>query len=345
MRGFSCPWFGQESRKMGITPVGRLRAVLEAVPWVRFLGIEQAPVSHVERLVSMGGGFLAILLLIWLEQTLIGERGAAMLIGSMGASAVLLFAVPHGALSQPWAVIVGHVTSAAVGVTCARVVPDPMLGAALAVGLAIGVMHYTRAIHPPGGATALTAVIGGSQVQQLGYAFVITPVLINALLMIAAAVAINAAFAWRRYPATLGRKAAMPQRPAHEDAMSHADFVSALSRIGTFVDISEEEFLQLRSLMREAADKRRLKPEEIALGRCYSNGAHGADFAVRWVVDEEPAQPGGRVIWRGLAGRERDMAGLCSRAEFAAWAGYEVRRIQSTWVRNAQAEISGVERG
>ncbi|MFX8373896.1 HPP family protein, partial [Acinetobacter baumannii] len=80
---------------------------------------------------------------------------------SMGASAVLLYAVPHGALSQPWAVLAGHAVSAVAGVAAARNISDPALAAAVAVGTAILAMHYLRAIHPPGGATALTAVVGG----------------------------------------------------------------------------------------------------------------------------------------------------------------------------------------
>ncbi len=230
----------------------RLREWIAATPVGRLAGIELAPVTNTERLVSMAGGFLAMLLLILTEQHLLGETGAAMLIASMGATAVLLFAVPHGALSQPWAVLVGQVGSAAVGVTCARFVSNPMLAAALAVSLAIGVMHYLRAIHPPGGATALTAVIGGPQVHDLGYAFVVTPVLINASLMLAAAIALNMAFAWRRYPAALAPASAKPSPPSTEDLLPHADFIAALHRIGTFVDISEDEFRILRKFMREA---------------------------------------------------------------------------------------------
>ena len=135
----------------------------------RLLGIELVPVSHAERVISAIGGIVAIYVLILVERTLLGEAGAALIVASMGASAVRSFAVPHGALSQPWAVLVGHTVSAVVGVTCAKFLPDVTLASAVAVGLSIGAMHYLRAIHPPGGATALTAVIGGSQVHALGY--------------------------------------------------------------------------------------------------------------------------------------------------------------------------------
>ena len=103
----------------------RLREWIAATPVGRLAGIELSPVTHTERLVSMTGGFAAILLLIMTEQHLLGETGAGMLIASMGASAVLLFAVPHGALSQPWAVVIGHVGSAFIGVTVAQLVASP----------------------------------------------------------------------------------------------------------------------------------------------------------------------------------------------------------------------------
>ena len=83
------------------------------------------------------------------------------IVPSMGASAVLLFAVPHSALGQLWNVIGGHLISAAIGVACYQWLPSNGIAAGASVGLAIGAMYYTRCIHPPGGATALAAVIGG----------------------------------------------------------------------------------------------------------------------------------------------------------------------------------------
>ena len=301
---------------------------------LRFLGIERAPVGHLERIISTAGGIVAIYLLMWLERGLLGDAGAAMLVASMGASAVLLFAVPHGTLSQPWPVIAGHGVSAFVGVTCARYVSEPMAAAALAVGLSIGAMHYLRAIHPPGGATALTAVIGGQQVAALGYGFVLHPVLVNASMMVLAAVVINAGFNWRRYPAAWGRpKPANFTSAPDAITLSHADFTDALSRIGTFVDISEDEFMRLRELMREAADRRHLAPGDIKLGRSYSNGAVGSHWCVRMIVDEQKDKPEGTIIWRAVAGRDRNQTGLNTRRDFAAWAAYEVVRSDSTWHR------------
>jgi len=141
-----------------------------------------------------------------ISQAQLGAAGSVGLVASMGASAVLLFAVPHGPLSQPWAVFAGHLVSALIGVACSRAIDDPALAGPLAVGLAIGAMHYLRCIHPPGGATALSAVLGGETVQQLGYWFVLTPVLLNALTLLAIALVFNYPFPWRRYPRVLGRR-------------------------------------------------------------------------------------------------------------------------------------------
>src|SRR5690606_26570448 len=125
------------------------------------LGIETNATSHNEKLISAVGALLGILTVYWASQWYLETAGILLMVASMGASAVLLFAVPHGALSQPWPVIGGHTVSAFIGVSCQLLYPDHALTPALAVGLAVGAMHYLRCIHPPGGATALSAVIGG----------------------------------------------------------------------------------------------------------------------------------------------------------------------------------------
>lgn len=220
---------------------------------IHHLGVQINPISHVERAVSTAGGFVGMLAVYFVAQYFIDIEGAALIVASMGASAVLLFAVPHGALAQPWNVFGGHLVSAVVGVTCANWIPDMMLAAAASVGIAIGVMHYLRCIHPPGGATALTAVIGGSGVHALGYQFVLTPVLINVLIILAVAVAFNSLFHWRRYPVGFSNdknpvETSMPERRA---PIAHEDFVYALSQIDTFVDITEEDLLKIYALATE----------------------------------------------------------------------------------------------
>jgi len=176
-----------------------LRIVLAGL--LRWAGIGDDRSTSAEKWLSTTGGLVGILGVALTSQSQLGLTGSAGIIASMGSSAVLLFAVPHGPLSQPWPVFGGHLVSAIVGVTCLKLIPEPMLAAAVAVALATGAMHFLRCMHPPGGATALGAVLGGDVVHQLGYQFVVTPVMLNAGTILLLAVLFNAPFAWRRYPA------------------------------------------------------------------------------------------------------------------------------------------------
>jgi CBS domain-containing membrane protein len=122
-----------------------------------------------------------------------------LLIAPMGASAVLLFAVPTSPLAQPWSIIGGNTIAALIGVLCARLIGDSVVAAGLAAGLAIAVMMALRCLHPPSGAVALTAVLGGPAIQQAGFGFVIWPVMVNSVLLLLAALLFNN-LTGRRYP-------------------------------------------------------------------------------------------------------------------------------------------------
>lgn len=217
----------------------------------KWLGIELVEVSLTEKIVSTLGGGLSMLMLIGVSWWALPGDGVVAIVASMGASAVLLFSVPHGQLSQPWPVIAGHGISAIIGVTCSHAISQPLIAAACAVGLAIGAMQQLKCIHPPGGATALTAVLGGSAIHQLGYKFVILPVLANAIAMVLLAILINSAFKWRRYPAIFNQP---PHRPPHpsQDTPSlptHEEIIAAIKSLDSFVDISEEDLLRLLEIL------------------------------------------------------------------------------------------------
>jgi CBS-domain-containing membrane protein len=206
--------------------------------------------SHGEKWISAIGGFTGILAVLWVSAEVLDHQGAAMVVGSMGASAVLLFAVPHGALSQPWSVLGGHVISAFIGVSCATYFNAPVVAASVAVGLSIGAMYYLHCIHPPGGATALVAVLGGDGVRELGYNFLFSPVLENVLIILLVAVVVNMPFRWRRYPAKLARSAAVEDSaPGEEKAViAHSDLVYALSQLDSFIDVSEQDLIRIYTL-------------------------------------------------------------------------------------------------
>jgi len=148
------------------------------------------PVSKI--LWSWIGAFLGIYLIALLEKYagLLGIN-SIFLIGSFGASAVLVYGAPMADFSQPRNIVGGHLVSAIVGVTVFMLIKEPALASATAVSLAIMVMHFTRTLHPPGGATALIAIIGGDKVHVLGYTYVLFPVLVGALIMLLVALLVN----------------------------------------------------------------------------------------------------------------------------------------------------------
>lgn len=125
---------------------------------------------------------------------------APLLVVSMGASAVILFTMPTAPAAQPVPMIIAHVVGAFLGVASAQIFNNIPLAIAVAVGVHTGAMVRLGYMHPPSGGTALTAVIGGQAVTDLGYKFIWRPVLLNAVLLVVLAVVINAPFAWRRYP-------------------------------------------------------------------------------------------------------------------------------------------------
>lgn len=210
----------------------------------KIFGVELIEVSRTEKLVAAIGGGLAILVLAFSSFAITPHHGTVTvaIVASMGASAVLLYAVPHGPLSQPWPVIGGHGISAFIGVACAQWISQPLVASACAVGLAIGAMHQFKCIHPPGGATAFTAVMGGQAIRELGFSFVLFPVLTNAVGMVLLAVLINSLFSWRRYPAILSKT--LVHVPALDDP-THEEVIAAIRSIDSFVDISEEDLLRL----------------------------------------------------------------------------------------------------
>lgn len=234
--------------------------------WRKWLGIELIAVNAGERIVATVGGGVAMLVLGYFSFAALPHCGAAAVVASMGASAVLLFASPHGQLSQPWPVLAGHGLSALIGVTCARFIGDPHLAMACAVGLAIGAMHQLKCIHPPGGATAFTAVMGGESIQDLGFSFVLFPVLTNALAMVLLAFVLNYVFPWRRYPAVFSRplhsgeaapaKTGSVEAPVVVEGPGHEEILAALRSINSFVDVSEEDLRQLVVTLSAASGER-----------------------------------------------------------------------------------------
>jgi len=304
---------------------------------------EFARVNHLEKAISAAGGFVGIFCVMLLSRLALDESGTIWILVSMGASAVLIFAVPHGQLSQPWSVFGGHLVSAAIGVTCAQLFSPLLLAGALAVAFSIAAMHYLRCIHPPGGATALTAVLGGAQVHALGYGFLLTPVLLNAVALLAVAVAVNWIFPWRRYPLALAERRDEAARHA-ESQVERDDLAWALRQINSYIDVSAHDLERIVDLAHRHARERHVTPEEVTLGGCFSNGQFGSQWQVRKVVHHSGDFRPGRdqIIYRIVAGEGRGTSRTCSREEFSRWARYRVVRVENTWRRLEQGVRTGL---
>jgi CBS domain-containing membrane protein len=174
-----------------------------------------------------------------------------LLVAPMGASAVLLFAVPASPLAQPWSVFGGNVVSALAGTFIALLIPDPTLAAAMAVGLAITAMSLLRCLHPPGGAVALSAVLGAVHAPP-SYMFALVPVGVNTALLVAIAILFHR-LAGHNYPhappakpnATHGTSDPAPVARTP----SPQDIEAALDNFGETLDIDPAD---LQAVLRDA---------------------------------------------------------------------------------------------
>lgn len=158
-------------------------------------------VSNSEIFWSWTGAFLGIGACGVLTQFFLSGHDLTLMIGSFGASAVLAYGAVRSPLAQPRNLVGGHVVSAVIGVIAWKLMHHyPWAAEAVAVATAIAVMHATRTLHPPGGATALIAVIGSSKIHQLGFYYVLIPATVGPLLLLAVALLVNNIPETRRYP-------------------------------------------------------------------------------------------------------------------------------------------------
>ena len=166
-------------------------------------GITQSPprVRIPEIVWSWIGAFIGIAAVAFANYNIIEETDLVMVIGSFGATAVLLYGAIKSPLAQPRNCLGGHLISAVIGVTCYKLFHTHMwVASSIAVATAIAAMHATKTLHPPGGATALIAVIGSSKIHNLGYLYAIIPVGLGAAIMLVVALLVNNIPQSRRYP-------------------------------------------------------------------------------------------------------------------------------------------------
>ena len=289
------------------------------------------PAGHLNRLRACLGALVGIFITAWVSQLWLGtNEGLPTLVAPMGASAVLLFAVPTSPLAQPWSIVGGNVISALAGITCATFLPHTMVAAAAAVALAIGAMGLCRCIHPPGGAMALTAVIGGPAIAKAGFAFAFVPVALNCIILLLVGLLFNN-LTRHRYPHRPAPPPASPHStldatPQDRVGFTGADIDAVLARYDELLDISRDD---LETLFRqvEARAHRRL---HRALS-CKDIMSHDIIIAH---PDEGVGQARDRMLARNLSAMpviddQGHVAGIVGHAQLLAGNGRHVSDVMN----------------
>lgn len=172
----------------------------DVISWLKGFVPEPVAVNYKERTRASIGAFFGIILTSVVTYWVVGpDANLPLLMAPIGASAVLLFGVPSSPLAQPWSILGGNTVAAIVGVSFAIMIKDAVIAAAFALSVAIALMFALRCLHPPSGAVALTAVLGGPAIHAAGYKFVLFPVALNSLLLLIIALVYNNATR-RTYP-------------------------------------------------------------------------------------------------------------------------------------------------
>lgn len=235
-----------------------VRTVADPLSWLRSFAPAPLAVGRREIWLSCLGACLGLLGCEWLSRQALGVS-SLWFVAPMGASTVLLFAVPASPLAQPWSIIGGNLVSALVGVTCAMLITPLGVAAAVAGAVAIGAMFALRCLHPPGGAVALTAVLGGEAVHRLGYGFVLWPVAVNSLFLLLLALVFNN-LAQRRYPhqpvSAAGTHRTADPPPSARLGLRQDDLDAALAGQEELLDISKSDLEEILSRALQHAGRR-----------------------------------------------------------------------------------------
>lgn len=216
----------------------------------RQFALHAQDISSREKARSALGALIGVAITSFVCRLLIGENSVLpFIVAPLGASAVIVFALPASPLAQPWPVFGGNTISGLVGIACSQLFNEPMLAGIVAVGVSIGAMFWLRCLHPPGGAMALLTALGAPGMAGAGFSFALMPVAINSLVLIAVGVGYNR-LCGRRYPHTASEaseKHVAPHRPDPAVGITAEDLDTVLRQHTTLLDISRgdlEEILQ-----------------------------------------------------------------------------------------------------
>lgn len=250
--------------------------------WLLNLYPPSTSVNRAEKLRSCLGALLGIALTGWLSAQAMGLTLATVwLMAPMGASAVLLFAQPASPLAQPWSIVGGNLVAACIGVSCAKLLSAPVPAAAAAIFFSIAAMFWLRCLHPPSGAVALTAVLGGPQIHAAGYGFIAAPVALNTAVLLLAALLYNNATG-RRYPHAQRAEAPHPHQtndplPTTRLGFTTEDLQAVLKDYNQVLDISFDDLELLFHRTETQAFRRRFGATKC--GDTMSRDVMAVEFA------------------------------------------------------------------
>lgn len=285
-------------------------------------------VSRPEQLRAAAGALCGLLITALFAHYLLARTGTSIfMIAPMGASAVLLFAVPASPLAQPWSVFGGNVISGLVGVACVRWLGDslplPLLGG-LAAGLAIAAMFVMRCLHPPGGAVALTTVLGGPVVHAAGFEFVLLTVAIDTALLVAMAMVYNN-LTGRRYPhvqqsAPVNVHGTKDDIPTVRLGFKTEDLDAVLKQYNQVLDISRDDLASLFMQTEQRAYQRRFGVITCAdiMSRDIVSAEFGTGLEPAWQLMRNH-----RVVALPVLNRARRVIGIVTQTDFLEHGGLD----------------------
>lgn len=322
----------------------RKRYVSAILNWLKGLKPQQSPVNHQEKLRACLGAMLGILLSGFLSAWLLGMESLPFLMAPLGASAVLLYAVPASPLAQPWCIMGGNLVSALVGIASLYWIPFIPVAAAVAVALAIIVMFALRCLHPPGGAVALTAVLSGSlALEHTGYFLLL--VLLNSSLLLLVALAYNNATK-RSYPHVTKPESNTHNThdlsPSHRVGFTRDDLDTVLKEYNQVLDVTRDDLENLLLKTEMQAYKRRFG--EITCGDIMSRDVISVEYGT--LLEEAwPLLLGHHIKALPVVDRARRVIGIITRFDFMkhanldAYPGFEEKLRK--FVRRSLSEENG----
>ncbi|MDN3587569.1 HPP family protein [Pedobacter aquatilis] len=177
------------------------KTIRKHIRTVKYIMYKETLIDFKEHIWTFLGSFFGIGIIGFINSEYFTASDNLFLIGSFGASSVLVYGIINSPLAQPRNLIGGHLICAIIGVTIHKMIPSELwLSSALSVSLSIVLMQVTKTLHPPGGATALIANIGSAKIQSLGYFYVLSPVLTGASILLIVAIFFNNRTSHRSYP-------------------------------------------------------------------------------------------------------------------------------------------------